>query len=124
MALSFNLNSSPQYSSSRSESAGSLASNNTESAGSLASVNTESAGSLAYVSQSGSLGGTRTDEFISSNPFTPAVDYSSFESSDSVACGSESAGSIAYGSESAGSIASSDCGGDSGSSGCDFSSFC
>ena len=107
MALSFNLNLSSQTGTSSNSS-------RSESAGSLASNNTESAGSLAYVSQSGGLSGSQVDEFVSSNPFAPTVDYSVYDSSDSVACGSESAGSIA----------SSDFGSDSGSSGCDFSSFC
>ena len=132
MALNFNLNLASQ---------GHMASNNnsTESAGSLASTNAESAGSLAFVSQSSSGGllsnNSQVDEFVSSNPFAPQIDYSQYESAGSLACESagslacgESAGSLACAGESAGSLASAggcESAGSVASGGGDsFSSFC
>jgi len=131
MALSFNLNLSSQNTPSHNGSS--------ETAASLASSNSETAGSLAYVS--GSSGGllsssSQVDEFVSSNPFSPEIDYSGYESAGSLGCSGESAGSLASG-ESAGSLA---CSGESAGSlasagGCEsagsvssggdsFSSFC
>ena len=103
---------------------------NSESAGSLASAGQASGGLLSSPAQ--------CDEFVSSNPFAPQIDYSQYaesagslasESAGSLACGSESAGSLAcVGSESAGSLASAggcESAGSVASSGGDsFSSFC
>lgn len=58
-----------------------------ETAGSLASTQTaETAGSLAWTSDNGGV-----DNFVSSNPFAPSIDYSQYTSAPSV----ETAGSVA-----------------------------
>lgn len=105
MALSFNLNLTSQGNTTSRD-------NNTETAGSLASNNAETAGSLACSNTGSGLiaNNTSIDQFVSSNPFAPQIDYSKYESVEtagSVASnGAETAGSLAFmGAETAGSLA-------------------